>query len=128
MIIGRFELESTFGKYPREFVLPYGGADGRLHGSKIPAYKEWTYRKHSLFLMGQADSRHAYRERRIALRKLRDAFPDAVLIQTDDMSFGHSQKEDPLDTPDLRAELPLCKDLGSLAGCQQISEGSKEYV
>jgi hypothetical protein len=135
MIIGRFELQSSFGNWTREFVLPYGGVDSRNHQQDANpflltdnAQLEWKARKHSLFMMGQADSRHAYRERRIALRKLRNAFPDAVLVQTGDMNFSHWEAQDPLDTPDLLEELPMCDDLGSLAGCRRTPASSKDYV
>jgi hypothetical protein len=134
MIIGRFELQSSFGNWSREFVLPYGGVASRAQHEASPfllsneVQLEWKSRKHSLFMMGQADSRHAYRERRIALRKLRDAFPDAVLVQTGDMNFTHWEAQDPLDTPDLLEELPMCSDLGTFAGCRRTPASSKDYV
>jgi len=77
MIVARNEAWDLPTSGQRATVVPYAPQAPAFSESKMPSFEE---RKHSLFLVGQADCRKDYIERRVAMKKLPTAFPDSVLI------------------------------------------------
>lgn len=127
MIVARFENN---GRFDAELSIPYGVQRPDLDEAAIPSFDA---RSRSLFIMGQADCRFAYRERRVALTKLPSAFPDSAIIQTggpqncsENLQFNTSTYPPELMIP----PLPKCSSLPANArtGCQYSGSTDEEYI
>lgn len=98
MVVAHFEREAYFVNHKKSaaqngfknmFAMPYGPVKVLKHTKGAWTNVPHSKRNHSLFFMGQADGRPSYKERRIAVRKLPKAFPDAILVQTDGSQKTH---------------------------------------
>lgn len=99
----------------RGVVVPYGPVSARgVPIQEVPLAE----RKHSLFFMGQADTRYEYRSRRRALHILPEVFRDSVLIQATKTVKNSSSINAADDPPSLKGELRTCTPPGVVTGCK----------
>lgn len=111
----RGALDTANSGFSKSFAIPYGPVSvirPDLLGDTTPPRDS---RSHSLFFMGNADNRPRYRERRIAIRALGDAFPDAVLVDTEEGFRPALAAEG--DPRELQTRLPECGE-GQYMGCR----------
>lgn len=138
MLVAHFENRDFDGAVS----IPYGAQRPDLDEAAIPSFDT---RSRSFFLMGQADCRFEYRERRVALTKLPSAFLDSAIIETE-FKLINSQKTNTQHSEDCSGNtefntstypaelvippLPYCSSLPTDAhsGCRYSGFNDEKYI
>lgn len=102
------------GDFKHTIVVPYASIGIRNMGHAAPVVQK----NRTLFFMGQADNRYAYRSRRRALHLLPAVWNDSVLVRTGETRHHHRLAKTTWDDPEsMKADLPLCSYPRDMAGC-----------